>query len=204
MKGDISTAEFMGAIVKRENDLRTRLRMSAIGFYDPKPYHKLIAVTDFGMNIAPTADVKAEIIRGAVALLRKFGIERPKVAVLSDTEKVDVNVKASVDASLLREKWERGEIPDCVLEGPLPFDVAVSRTAGDVKRKDSEVSGDADLLVVPDIVAGNILVKAMTIWGGMHTAGTILGAKIPVVMTSRSATADDKYYSICLAAAAAI
>jgi len=203
MKGSIETAPFLHAVIMPENDLRGSGRLSAIGFYDPKQYHKLIAVTDFGMNLTPDADAKAEIIGNAVGLLKQLGVDKPKVAVLADTERENKRVPASRDAAELKRRWETGGIPDCILEGPIAFDLAVDRAAAEGKKMSSPVAGDADILVVPDIAAGNILVKAMTLWGGMHTAGTILGAKIPVIMTSRSAPSDDKFYSIALAFAAA-
>ncbi|MDR0917402.1 MAG: phosphate butyryltransferase Ptb [Oscillospiraceae bacterium] len=204
MKGDIDTATFLRAVVRPENGLRgdSGSRLSVVGFYDPSAYHKLVAVTDFGMNEAPDADAKQEIIINTVKLLRNLGISRPKVAVLSDTERVSARVPASVDAAELKRRWLNGAIPDCILEGPIPFDLAVSRAAADTKGYISEVAGDADLLVVPDIAAGNILVKALTIWGGCGTAGTVLGARVPVIMTSRSADPLDKYHSIALAAVA--
>ncbi|MDR3310727.1 MAG: phosphate butyryltransferase [Oscillospiraceae bacterium] len=201
MKGAIDTQSFLGAVVARENGLRGAGRLSVCAFFNPAAYHKLIAVTDFGMNESPDAAAKTEIIANAVSLLRFSGIELPKVAVLADTERVNPRVRASLDAAELKKLWENGVIRDCILEGPVSFDLATDKTAADIKGWSSPVAGDADLLVVPDIVAGNALVKALTQWGGCGTAGTVLGAKIPVVMTSRSAPADDKLYSIALAAA---
>ena len=203
MKGALPTDMFLRTVVARENGFRRAdAKLSAVGLYNPASYHKLIAVTDFGMNISPDADAKRAIINNAVALLRRLGTHTPKVAVLSDTERLQPKMTASVHAYELKKLWEAGEIKDCVLEGPIAFDLATSRAAAEIKRYRSPVAGDADILVVPDIVSGNILVKAMTGFASMNTAGTIVGADLPVILTSRSATADDKFYSVALAVAA--
>jgi phosphotransacetylase len=203
MKGNIETSDFLHAILKRENGLRGGGLLSAIGLYEMTGYHKIFAVTDFAMNTTPDLAAKRAIIENAAALLRKLGIETPKIAVLSEAEHINAKIPASVDAAELKRLNESGEIANCVVEGPISIDLAMSREAAAIKSYSSPVAGDADLLVVPDVVAGNLLVKSLTMFGGAVTAGTILGAKIPVIMTSRSAAEDDKYYSIALAAVAA-
>ena len=161
---------------------------------------QLLAVTDQGLNTYPDLEGKKALIQNAVKLLHSIGIEEPKVAVLAAVEKVNPKMPESVDGAELKKMNENGEITGCIVEGPISFDLAVKQGAAAIKGYESPVAGDADLLVVPDIACGNILVKCMTDYAGALTAGTILGAKVPVIVTSRSAEATDKYYSIALAA----
>ncbi|MDR3210173.1 MAG: phosphate butyryltransferase Ptb [Oscillospiraceae bacterium] len=203
MKGRLESADFLRAILARENGLRGEGKLSLIGFYETRGYHKLFAVTDMGVNTTPDLAGKREILENAAALLRRMGVAMPKIAVLSESERVNAKIPASVDADALKKLWAAGEITGCVVEGPIAFDLATSAEAAAIKGYASPVAGDADLLLVPDIVAGNILVKCLTGFAGARTAGTILGARLPVVMTSRSAEAEDKFYSIALAAIAA-
>jgi phosphate butyryltransferase len=203
MKGKLESGEFLNAVISRDSGLRGAGKLSLIGFYETDQFHKLFAVTDMGMNIAPDVEAKRAIIDNAVGLLRKLGVDKPKVAILADTEKVNPKVPASVDGAELKRLYESGEIKNCVVEGPISFDLSTSAEAAKIKGYNSPVAGDADLLVVPEIVTGNVLVKCLTGIAGAATAGTILGAKIPVIMTSRSAEAADKFYSIALAACAA-
>ncbi|MDR0813337.1 MAG: phosphate butyryltransferase Ptb [Oscillospiraceae bacterium] len=203
MKGKLDSANFLRAVVSKENGLRGSGKLSLVGFYDPKVYHKLFAVSDMGMNTTPDAEGKKAIINNAVALLRKLGIDKPKVAVLSESEKVNAKIPASVDAGAIKEAWAAGEFAqDAIIEGPISFDLATDAGSAVIKGYSSPVAGDADLLIVPDVVTGNVLVKCLTGIAKTNTAGTILGAKIPVIMTSRSAEASDKFYSIALAALA--
>ncbi|MDR0838228.1 MAG: phosphate butyryltransferase Ptb [Oscillospiraceae bacterium] len=203
MKGKLESADFLRAVVTKENNLRGDGKLSLVGFYETKAYHKLFAVSDMGMNMTPDLDTKRAILENAVGLLRKLGVGTPKVAVLSESEKPNAKIPASVDAAELKKLYDAGEIAGCVVEGPISFDLATSAEAAKIKGYDSPVAGDADLLLVPDIVSGNILVKCLTGMAGATTAGTILGAKVPVIMMSRSAEAADKFYGIALAAVAA-
>ena len=203
MKGGIETGDFLRTVLSRDNGLRGDGLLSVIGLYETKRYHKLFAVTDFAMNIAPTLEEKKSIIENAAGLLQGLGISMPKIAVLSETERLNPKIPASVDAAELKRMWKAGWLSDCIVEGPIAFDLATDKEAADTKSFASPVAGDADLLVVPDIVAGNIFVKALTTLAGAITAGIVLGAKIPVILSSRSAAVDDKYYSIALAAASA-
>jgi phosphate butyryltransferase len=203
MKGRLESADFLKAVVSRENGLRGDGKLSLIGFYETAAYHKLFAVSDMGVNTTPDADGKRAILENAVGLLRKLGIAEPKVAVLSESERLNAKIPASADADALKRLNLSGEIKNCVVEGPISFDLATSAEAARIKGFASPVAGNADLLLVPDIVSGNILVKCLTGMAGAQTAGTILGARIPVIMTSRSAEAADKFYSIALAAVAA-
>lgn len=203
MKGKLETGQFMKAIVKKDNGLLAGGLLSLVGLYEHANYHKLLAVTDQGLNTYPDLNGKKNLIINAVGLLKKLGVEEPKVAVLAAVEKVNPKMPESVDGAELKKMNQEGEIAGCIVEGPISFDLAVKQGAAAIKGYESPVAGDADILVVPDIAAGNILVKCMTDYAGAMTAGTILGAKVPVIVTSRSAEASDKYYSIALAAYAA-
>jgi len=203
MKGKLETGQFMKAIVNKQNGLLAGGLLSLVGLYEHANYHKLLAVTDQGLNTYPDLNGKKNLIINAVGLLKKLGVEEPKVAVLAAVEKVNPKMPESVDGAELKKMNQEGEITGCIVEGPISFDLAVKQGAAAIKGYESPVAGDADVLVVPDIAAGNILVKCMTDYAGAMTAGTILGAKVPVIVTSRSAEASDKYYSIALAAYAA-
>ena len=203
MKGKLETGQFMKAIVNKANGLMAGGLLSLVGLYEHANYHKLLAVTDQGLNTYPDLNGRKNLIVNAVGLLKKLGVEEPKVAVLAAVEKVNPKMPESVDGAELKKMNQEGEITGCIVEGPISFDLAVKQGAAAIKGYESPVAGDADVLVVPDIAAGNILVKCMTDYAGAMTAGTILGAKVPVIVTSRSAEASDKYYSIALAAYAA-
>jgi phosphotransacetylase len=203
MKGKLESSDYLRAIVSKENELRGDGTLSVFGLFSPPSYHKLIAVSDMGMSLAPDLNGKRAIIENGVKFLRALGLEAPKVAVLSEAEKVNPKVQASVDAAELKALNAAGEISGCIVEGPISFDLATSRESAEIKGYSSPVAGDADFLVVPEIVSGNILVKTLTGMAGAQTAGAVLGARIPVMMFSRSSEASDKYYSIVLAALAA-
>ena len=203
MKGKLETGQFMKAIVKKENGLLAGGLLSLVGLYEHANYHKLLAVTDQGLNTYPDLNGKKNLVINAVKLMRSLGVEEPKVAVLAAVEKVNPKMPESVDGAELKKMNQDGEITNCIVEGPISFDLAIKQGAAAIKGYESPVAGDADILLVPDIAAGNILVKCMTDYAGAMTAGTILGAKVPVIVTSRSAEASDKYYSIALAAYAA-
>ena len=204
MKGKLESGEFMKAIVAKGNGLIPAGRkLSLIGFYETPKYHKIFAVSDMGLNTYPDLSGKKLIIENAVQLLQALGVENPKVAVLSSVEKVNPKMPDAVDGDALKRMNLSGALGGCIVEGPISFDLATSREAAVIKGYDSPVAGDADLLIVPDIAAGNILVKCLTGFGGAQTAGTVLGAIVPVILTSRSAETADKYYSIALAACAA-
>lgn len=203
MKGKLESGDFMKAIVKKENGLLAGGKLSLVGFYETKSYHKLFAISDMGLNTYPDLEGKKLIIENAVKMLGALGFECPKVAVLAAVEKLNPKMPETVDGEALKKMNADGEIKNCIVEGPISFDLATSADSAKIKGFDSPVAGDADLLVVPDICAGNILAKCLTGMSGAQTAGTVLGAKVPVILTSRSAEAADKYYSIALAACAA-
>ena len=201
MKGKMETGPFMKAIINKENDMMAGGRISLVGLFEhPTAYHKLLAVTDMGMNTYPDLEGKKDEINNAVKLLHALGIECPKVACLCAVEKLNPKMPETVDADALKKMNAAGEIPGCIVEGPISFDLAIKKESADLKGYDSPVAGDADLLLVPDITCGNVLVKCMTEYAGATTAGAMLGAKCPLIITSRSAAASDKYYSIALAA----
>ncbi len=200
MKGQVETADFMRAVLRRENNLRESAVLSVAGLYEVERYHKLIAVSDQAINTYTDLAGKLAITENAVGLLHAVGIEHPKVAVVAAVEKVNPKLRETVDADALKHLNAVGEITGCLVDGPLSFDIATMKQAAEVKGYESEVAGDADLLIVPDLVCGNVLVKALTGFAGALTAGTVLGATVPVVLVPRSAEASDKYYSLALAA----
>lgn len=199
MKGLIDTSIIMKQVLDKEIGLRTDKLISHIAIFDMDSYHKLFLVTDAAMNIAPNLEQKKEIIENAVSLTKCLNIENPKVAVLAAKEKVSPKMEATVDAAELKKMNENGEIKDCIVDGPLALDNAVSKDSARIKGIESEVAGDADILVVPDIEAGNILYKALTFLGGAKSAGIIVGAKAPIILTSRADDEDAKLHSIVLA-----
>jgi len=201
MKGLVSTAEFLRAILDKENGLRCGNLLSHIGFFDPKRYHKLIAVTDAAQNVAPSLEDKISIINNAVNMFNNLGINRPKIAVLAAVEAVNYKMPACVDAALITMMNKRGQFKNAIIDGPLAFDVAISKEAAKHKGLESEVAGDPDLLLTPDIEAGNILYKSFTYIGGASVAAVILGATAPIVLTSRADTEKSKMMSLALAAA---
>lgn len=199
MKGGLETSQLMSGILDKKNDLKKGGLMSLIGFYEISTYHKIFAVSDVGMNTYPNLDAKRDILCNAVDVLHAAGIINPKVAVLSAIEKVNPKMPDTLDGAALKKMNESGEIGGCIVEAPISFDLAISKSAALVKDYNSPVAGDADLLLVPDIVSGNILAKSLTGLAGAQTAGLAVGAKVPIILTSRSAEASDKYYSIALA-----
>lgn len=203
MKGKLESGQFMKAIVTKENNLLAGGKLSLVGLYETPKYHKVFAVSDMGLNTYPDLEGKKIIVKNAVQLLHALGYDNPKVAILSSVEKPNPKMPDAVDGEALKQMNKDGEITGCIVEGPISFDLATSSDSARIKGYDSPVAGDADLLIVPDICAGNILVKCLTGFGDARTAGTVLGAKVPVILTSRSAETSDKYYSIALAACAA-
>jgi len=201
MKGKLESADYLRMLVKKENNLICEGSiLSVTGLFSPPNYHKLLAVSDPALNTYPDLDGKVSIIRNAAKMLNSLGYESPKVAVLTSIEKLNPKMPDTVDADTLKRMNERGEISGCLIEGPISLDLALSSVAASIKGYDSPVAGDADLLIVPDIVSGNLLVKCMTLLAGAQTAGCVLGARVPAILVSRSSEASDKYYSIALAA----
>lgn len=201
MKGSLHTDELLGAIVPASSGLRTAHRMSHAFVMGVSSYHKPLIITDAAVNIAPDLAAKADICQNAINLWRVlFGHERkPKVAILAAVETVTPRMQATVDAAALCKMAERGQITGGILDGPLAFDNAVSASAAREKGIASAVAGDADILLVPEIESGNILAKQLTFLGGADSAGIVLGARAPVILTSRADNARARLMSCALA-----
>jgi phosphate butyryltransferase len=201
MKGLVSSGAFLKAILDKENGLRKSGTLSHLALFESPFYHKLIGVTDAAMNVEPEFDEKVAILNNGVEAFRKLGVSLPKVAVIGAVETVNPKMKPSTDAALLTLMNQRNQIAGCIVDGPLALDNAVSAEAAHHKGIESPVAGDVDLLVTPDIYSGNILYKSLNFMGGATSAAVIMGAKVPVVLTSRSDTDRSKLMSIALAAA---
>jgi phosphate butyryltransferase len=199
MKGLIDTSILLKAVLNRDYGLRTDNQLSHVMLYDLPTYHKLLFLTDGGMNIEPTLAEKATIIRNALCAAYALGMDVVKVACLAAKEKVNDKMPATVDARALENMCREGAFGDKVIvEGPLAFDLAVSREAADIKGFKSDIAGDVDVLLVPNIEVGNGIGKALTYLANAESAGIIMGAKVPVVLVSRADTAEVKLYSIAL------
>ncbi len=201
MKGHVSTGPLLKAILDKDNGLRCGGLLSHLALYESPYYHKLIGVTDAAMNIMPTFEEKADILINAVETFHKLGISEPKVAVIGAVETVNPKMEATVHAAMLTMMNRRGQIRNCLVDGPLAIDNAVSKEAAIHKGIVSDVAGDADILLAPDINSGNILYKTMGFLGGGISAAVLVGAQVPVVLTSRSDCEKSKMLSIALAAA---
>ncbi|OHX66576.1 bifunctional enoyl-CoA hydratase/phosphate acetyltransferase [Flammeovirga pacifica] len=201
MKGHISTAELMRGVLNKEWGLKKSRCISHIALFDLPAYHKPLALTDVAMNIAPDLDTKIAILNNAIDFMRKLGIEKPKVAALAAVEMVNEKMPATLDAALLTIMANRGQIRNCEIDGPLAFDNAISQESSSHKGIKGSVAGNADLLLVPDIEAGNVLYKAFVFFASAKVASIILGAKAPIVLTSRADSMETKLNSIRLAAA---
>ncbi|MCK8485249.1 bifunctional enoyl-CoA hydratase/phosphate acetyltransferase [Aliiroseovarius sp. S2029] len=186
MKGKLHTDELMDPVVDRDTGLRTERRMSHIFALDVPHYPKPLFVTDAAINIFPDLGTKRDIVQNAIDLARALGVDRPKVAILSAVETVYPKIPSTIEAAALCKMWDRGQITGGVLDGPLAFDNAVSKSAAAAKGIVSEVAGDADILVVPDLEAGNMIAKQLIHLAGAEAAGIVLGARVPIILTSRA------------------
>ncbi|MFO7933813.1 MAG: bifunctional enoyl-CoA hydratase/phosphate acetyltransferase [Bacteroidales bacterium] len=203
MKGKVGTSDMLSCVLSKDYGLRTGNLLSHFAYFEVETYHKLIAVTDVAMNIAPNLTEKISILNNAVRVLNQLGIERPKVAVLGAVEKVQTNMNATLDAALLSKMNQREQIKNCIVDGPLAFDNAVSSESAKHKEIKSEVAGDTDLLLMPDIEVGNVLYKTLVFFARAKVASMIVGASAPIVLTSRSDSEQAKFDSILLAAVTA-
>jgi len=201
MKGFVSTGSILKAVLDKENGLRKGQVLSHVAFFESPYYHKLLCVTDVAMNIAPDFDTKVHILNNAVEACHKIGIMNPKVAVIAAVETVNPKMGATVHAAMLKTMSDRKQISGCIVDGPLAIDNAISKEAAMHKGIVSKVAGDCDVILVPDIEAGNIFYKALNFLGGATTAAVIMGAAVPIVLTSRSDSESSKMLSIALAAA---
>lgn len=203
LKGKLDTKVILKAVVNKETGLGTGRIMSHFTLFEVPNYHKLLAIVDGGMMTYPDLNQKAEIIRNTVEVFHAIGCERPKVGVLACVEKINPKMPETLDGDALKQMNARGEIEGCIVEGPISYDCAVSREIAAFKGFESPCAGDCDILLVPNIHAGNLLGKAITITAQGKMAGFIVGARCPIAMTSRGSSVDEKYTSIVLAALAA-
>ncbi len=201
MKGLVSTADFLRAVLNKEVGLRTKNMLSHIGLFQLPAYHKLLALTDAAQNIAPTFEEKVSILNNSVRCLNRIGMEKPKVGVLAAVEVVNPKMEATVHAAMLTQMCKRGQIKNCIIDGPFALDNIVSKEACEHKKIVTEVGGDADLIFCPNIEVGNALYKSFTYLAGGTIAAMILGAKAPIVLTSRADSNKSKFMSIALATA---
>jgi phosphate acetyltransferase len=186
MKGSLHTDELMGAVVPASTGLRTSRRISHVFIMDVPTHPHPIAITDAAINIAPTLEDKVHIAQNVIDLAHALGVPEPKVAILSAIETVNPKIPSTLDAAALCKMAERGQITGGILDGPLAFDNAISATAAGAKKINSPVAGNADVLLVPDIEAGNMLAKQLQYLAGADAAGIVLGARVPIVLTSRA------------------
>jgi phosphotransacetylase len=186
MKGSLHTDELMAEVVRRETGLRTDRRVSHVFVMDVPTYHKPLLITDAAVNIFPTLDDKRDLVQNAIDFVRALGIDRPKVAILSAVETVTSKIPSTIDAAALCKMADRAQIQGAVLDGPLAFDNAISAEAARTKGIVSAVAGDPDILLVPDLEAGNMLAKNLTFLSRADAAGVVLGARVPIILTSRA------------------
>ena len=199
MKGSLHSDELMSAIVSREGGLRTGRRISHAFVMDVPTYHKVLIVTDGAINIAPSLEDKVDICQNAIDLAISLGCEKPKVAILAAVETVNSKMPATLDAAALCKMAERGQIKGGILDGPLAFDNAISKQAAETKGIQSEVAGDPDILLAPDLEAGNILAKQLSFLANADSAGMVLGARVPVILTSRADSVRSRIASCAVA-----
>jgi phosphate acetyltransferase len=203
MKGSLHTDELLGAVVARETGLRTGRRLSHVFVMDVPTYHKVLIVTDAAINIAPTLDDKVDITQNAIDFVMSLGVDKPKVAILAAVETVNSKMPATLDAAALCKMADRRQITGGILDGPLAFDNAISADAAKIKGIDSQVAGDPDILLVPDLESGNMLAKQLIFLANADSAGVVLGAKVPIILTSRADSVRSRIASCAVAMLAA-
>ena len=202
MKGSLHSDELLSAIVSRDGGLRTGRRISHVFVMDVPTYHKVLIITDAAINIAPTLDDKVDICQNAIDLvnsLRHDKTEKPKLAILAAVETVNAKMPSTIDAAALCKMADRGQIKGGILDGPLAFDNAISKQAAETKGIKSSVAGDPDILLAPDLEAGNMLAKQLTFLANADSAGLVLGAKVPVILTSRADSVRSRIASCAVA-----
>ncbi|MGC9335244.1 MAG: bifunctional enoyl-CoA hydratase/phosphate acetyltransferase, partial [Anaerolineae bacterium] len=199
MKGYLHTDEMLHAVLERDRGLRTDRLLSHVFVLEVPTYHKLLLISDAAINIRPDIGEKAAITQNAVDLARKLGVERPKVAALSSVETINPNIPSTIHAACLSKMSERGQIKGAIVDGPLAFDNAISAEAARDKGIVSPVAGDVDVVVAPDLDAGNILFKNLEYLASAKVAGVVMGASAPVVLTSRSDPPRARVFSLALA-----
>jgi phosphate butyryltransferase len=201
MKGMVSTGQLLKAVLDKEHGLRKGSILSHVAIFESPYYHKLLGITDAAMNVAPTFEDKISLINNAVELFHLLGEPNPKVAVVGAVETVNQRMESTMHAATLSMMNKRQQITGCIIDGPLALDNAVSKKAAQVKNIESDVAGNVDIVVAPDINGANFLYKALNFLGGASTAAVIMGAKVPIVLTSRADSERSKFLSISLAAA---
>ncbi len=197
-KGLLHTSALLHAVVNRGTGLRTGKMMNFVAMFQTPKYHKLFAVTDGGMQIAPTLEQKKEMIESTVELFHSFGVKEPKVACMCAVEEVNPKMPETVEAAELKAMNRRGEISGCIVEGPISFDLTMIPGTSKVKRYSSPVAGDADIILAPEIAAGNMLAKSLYTFGGAIMGGVVLGGKCPISMTSRDSSVEGRIASLLL------
>ncbi len=195
-KGLLQTSTLLKGVVDKEKGIRTGKAMSHVALLDIPNYHKVVGVTDGGMMLYPDLAKKKDIANNAVDMFRGFAYERPKMAALCAVEVLNPKMQATVDAVELQKMAEAGEIPNCDFAGPISMDLAVSKESAQIKGYESPVTGEVDIFLVPNIDVGNIMVKSLLMFGNSKMAGCVVGAKCPIALNSRSATFEEKYYSL--------
>ncbi|HOO95199.1 MAG TPA: bifunctional enoyl-CoA hydratase/phosphate acetyltransferase [Proteiniphilum sp.] len=200
MKGHVGTADLLKAVLDKEKGLNTDGLLSHVAFFETPYYHKVFGLTDAAMNIAPDLEGKRQILLNAVKLCHRLGIVNPKVAVAAAVEKVNPKMEATLHAAALKEMNRNGELPGCVVDGPFAIDIAFNRESALLKGIEGEVAGDADLILSPDIEAGNMFYKALNFLGGAVSAAVVTGTSVPIVLTSRSDNDRSKLLSLALGA----
>jgi phosphate acetyltransferase len=199
MKGSLHTDELMAEVVRKDTGLRTERRISHVFIMDVPTYPKPLAVTDAAINIFPDLETKVDIVQNAIDMAHALGRERPKVAILSAVETVTPKIPSTIDAAALCKMAERGQITGALLDGPLAFDNAISKEAAAIKGIRSEVAGDPDILLAPDLEAGNMLAKQLSFLANADAAGIVLGARVPIILTSRADTVRARMASCAVA-----
>ncbi len=200
MKGSLHSDELLGAVMQRDAGLRTERRISHVFGMDVPTYPKALFITDAAVNIAPDLTAKVDIVQNAIDMVRALGIEKPLVAILSAVETVTPKIPSTIEAAALCKMADRGQITGAILDGPLALDNAISLQAAAIKKIDSPVAGQADILVVPDLEAGNMLAKNLTFMSGAYAAGIVLGARVPIILTSRADSVQTRLASCAVAA----
>ena len=199
MKGSLHTDELLSAVVSKGTGLRTARRISHVFIMDVPAYHKLVIVTDAAINIAPGLEDKADICQNAIDFCESLGLKNPKVAILAAVETVTSKMPATLDAAALCKMADRGQIRNGQLDGPLAFDNAINKEAAETKGIRSVVAGDPDILLVPDLESGNMLAKQLTFLAGAESAGLVLGARVPIILTSRADSVRSRIASCAVA-----
>jgi phosphate acetyltransferase len=199
MKGSLHTDELLKPAMARDTGLRTARRISHVFIMDTPAYARTLLITDAAINITPELEDKVHIVQNAIDLAHALGIAEPKVALLSAVEMVNPKIKSTLDAAALCKMADRGQITGGILDGPLAFDTAVSQKAAAIKKLVSPVTGQADILVVPDLESGNMLAKQLEYLGGAQLAGIVLGARVPTILTSRADSAETRLTSCAVA-----